>query len=75
MCNDTKGSVLERGYLDALPRRSSPQSSLADLLNKHAMTYHHEDPFVHPEKLRRLIVQHWSKVSMLAHQIHNEETK
>lgn len=68
-------TMVERGYLDNLPPPVDPAEALARLITSHAVdnTFtKYLAGFATAEGVRHLIRNHWSKVSALAHQIHEE---
>ena len=63
---------------DSTPRIKDAAEKLADLLNESATTFANSslscvDRRFYPEGIRALIRKDWSRISALAHQIHDEE--
>jgi hypothetical protein len=65
------GGVIEgQGEVQQKPARAvAPETRLARLMERELHLA------IHPSAFRRFIVAHWSKISALAHQIHDESVK
>lgn len=68
-----ENQIMERGY-SADPDEGYPAVQLAKILEKSCILLYGQ-PVIRPPLLQIIIEKHWSKISMLAHKIHNEETK